>query len=181
VTYWGLKTKIKIKGIDSYGEVSFHFNMGVDENVQNIKETIMEEKNPNPINEARRYVANAKENIEKANYDPELGSYVDCKYVKTAGNILWSGCLVALDAVLHVRKGKGRPSIEKYKKAAGQRDGKLLYFINLGYDMMHLVMGYDGNTDKKVCDIGFDYANSIIDRCAILLPGTVSAPTLAAV
>lgn len=127
----------------------------------------------NPIAEARRYVANAKESIEKANYDEELGSYSDCKYVKTAGNILWSGCLVALDAVLHVRKGKGRPSIEKYKKAAGLRDGKLLHFINLGYDMMHLVMGYDGNTDKKVCDIGFDYANSIIDRCAILLPGTV--------
>lgn len=41
-------------------------------------------------------------------------------------------------------------------------------------------MGYDGNTDKKVCDIGFDYANSIIDRCAILLPGTEPTPTLAA-
>ncbi|MBR4535319.1 MAG: DUF5618 family protein [Bacteroidales bacterium] len=70
----------------------------------------MEQKNP--IEEARRYVANAKDTIKKANYDPELKSYTDSKYIKTAGNILWGGCLIALDAVLQVRKGKGRPSIE---------------------------------------------------------------------
>ena len=46
-----------------------------------------------PINEARRYVANAEEVIMKAKYDPVTKSYSDSKYVKTAGNILWSGCL----------------------------------------------------------------------------------------
>ena len=128
-----------------------------------------------PIKEARRYVANAEEVFKKAKYDPETKSYLDSKYVKTAGNILWSSCLVALEALLHVRKDKGRPSIQKYKEAAGKRDGTLLKFINAGYETMHLFMGYDGGKQKKVCDAGFDAANSIIDRCAMLLPATVCA------
>ena len=53
----------------------------------------------NPIEEARRYVANAKDVIKNANYDTELKIYMDGKYVKMAGNTLWSGCLVAMDAV----------------------------------------------------------------------------------
>ena len=133
----------------------------------------MEKKDP--IEEARRYVSNAEETIEKANFDPELGNYTDSKYIKTAGNILWNGCLVALDAVLHVRKGKGRPSVEKYKEAASQRDRKLLATIVSGYDVMHLSMGYDGTRNKKVCDAGFESANAIIDRCAILCAETVCA------
>ena len=98
----------------------------------------------NQIEEARRYVANAEEVIKKANYDPELKIYTDSKYIKTAGNILWNGCLVALDAALGVRNGKGRPSINKYKEAAKNRDKKLLAAIVAGYDTMHLHMGYDG-------------------------------------
>ena len=124
----------------------------------------------NQIAEARRYVANAEDIIKKANYDPELKIYTDSKYIKTAGNILWSGCLVALDAVLNIRKGKGRPSIEKYKEAAGKRDRKLLAAIVAGYDTMHLHMGYDGTKNKKTCDSGFEYANAIIDRCEMLCP-----------
>ena len=125
----------------------------------------------NPIEEARRYVANAEAIIENACYDPELKIYTDGKYIKIAGNTLWNGCLVALDAVLNIRKGKGRPSIDKYKVAVAKRDQKLLQFVNMGYNTMHLVMGYDGNKEKKVCDAGFDRANAIIDRCALLYPG----------
>lgn len=125
----------------------------------------------NPIEEARRYVANAEEIIQKAVYDPEINSYTDSKYVKTAGDVLWKGCLIALDAVLLVRKGKGRPSIEKYQEAAAKRDRKLLQFVNNGYNTLHLSMGYDGTKGKKICDAGFEYANSIIDRCALLYPG----------
>ena len=72
---------------------------------------------------------------------------------------------IPLDAVLHVRVGKGRPSIEKYREAAKKRDGRLLRFINLGYDLMHLTMGYDGDRNKKVCETGFERANAIIDHC----------------
>lgn len=125
----------------------------------------------NPIDEARRYVTNAEEVIQKANYDPELKRYSDEKYVKMAGNTLWNGCLIALDAVLDVRKGKGRPDIDKYKEAASKRDKKLLAFVVDGYNIMHLCMGYDGIKDKRVCDVGFDNANTIISRCALLYPG----------
>ena len=132
-------------------------------------------KRKDPIEEARRYVANAEETIVKANYDPELKIYTDGKYVKMAGNALWNGCLIALDAALGVREGKGRPSIEKYKDAAGRRDRKLLAAIVAGYDILHLTMGYDGIRDKKVCKRGFYYANEIIDRCARLCPVPATA------
>lgn len=132
-------------------------------------------KKQNPIEEARRYVANAEEVIQKANYDSDLKFYTDGKYVKMAGNTLWNGCLIALDAVLAVRNGKGRPSIEKYKEAAGKRDRKLLAAIVAGYNTMHLSMGYDGNVDRKVCNAGFDNANAIIDHCAKLYPAPVCA------
>ena len=139
----------------------------------NYQNKVIMEKN-DPIEEARRYVANAEAVIKKANYDPEMKSYTDSKYIKAAGDYLWKGCLIALDAVLHVRNGKGRPSIEKYKEAAGKRDRTLLKYINLGYDTMHLVMGYDGNKERKVCDAGFERANDIIERCAKLCPVSMS-------
>ncbi len=129
----------------------------------------------NQIEEARRYVANAEEVIKKAKYDPELKRYTDGKYVKMAGNTLWNGCLIALDTVLGVRKGKGRPSIDKYKEAAKNRDKKLLAFVVDGYNTLHLCMGYDGNKSKKVCDAGFEYANAIIDHCEKLCPAPAYA------
>ena len=46
-------------------------------------------ENKDPIEEAQRYVANAEEIIQKANYDPELKSYTDSKYIKAAGDYLW--------------------------------------------------------------------------------------------
>ena len=70
----------------------------------------------NPIEEARRYVANAEEIIKKSKYDPETKSYKDKKYVRIAGDTLWKGSLIALDAILHVRTGKGRPSIKSIRK-----------------------------------------------------------------
>jgi len=129
----------------------------------------------NPIDEARRYVANAKDVIKNANYDRNFKMYMDGKYVKMAGDTLWKGCLIALDAVLNIRKGKGRPSIDKYKEAAGKRDQKLLAYIVTGYDTMHLHMGYDCTGNKRTCDSGFDYANMIIDRCAMMMPETAGA------
>ena len=129
----------------------------------------------NPIEEARRYVANAEESIVKAVYDPDTKSYTDKKYVKKAGDILWKGCLIALDTVFNVRKGKGRPSIDKYRDAVAKRDRKLLNYVNNGYDITHLCMGYDGTTDKTVCDRGFGITNDIIDHCAMLLSTIVCA------
>ena len=130
----------------------------------------MEKKNP--IEEAQRYVDNAKDLLTKnGDLDPETHSYTDRKYVKMAGNTLWNGVLYILDAVFHVRKNKkSRPDISDYQQAIVTRDKKLLTLVNDGYDILHLSMGYDGILNKKVCDEGLRVASDIIDRCAGMLP-----------
>ena len=131
----------------------------------------MEKKNP--IEEALRYVDNANTLLkEKGELDPETHSYTDRKYVKMAGNTLWNGMLFILDTVFQVKKNKKhRPDISDYQRVVGARDKKLLALVNI----MHLSMGYDGIIDKKTCDRGFQIANEIIDRCAVMLPATPAA------
>ena len=129
----------------------------------------MEKKNP--VEEARRYVENAKKLlVENGELDIETRSYSDRKYVRMAGDTLWKGVLVVLDAVFHVRKDRRtRVHIEDYYEAISIRDKKLLQFVKNGYDLLHLMMGYDGILDKDTCDSGFRIANTIIDRCAVML------------
>ena len=130
----------------------------------------MEKKNP--IEEARRYVENAKDLLrEKGDLDFETQSYMDRKYVKMAGNTLWNGVLLILDAVFRVKKNKrSRPDISDYQQAVGPRDKKLLVLVNNGYNVLHLSMGYDGILDKATCDRGFQIATEIINRCAVMMP-----------
>jgi len=128
-------------------------------------------KRKNPIDEARRYVENAKKTLnENGELDVELNRYEDDKYVRSAGNYLWLGVLMALDAVFHVREDRRtRVDIDDYRKAVGKRDRKLLALVNDGYEVMHLYMNYDGNQSKGVSDDGFRLANNIIDRCAAMV------------
>ena len=130
----------------------------------------MEKKNP--VEEARRYVDNAKTLlVEHGELDVETRSYNDRKYVRMAGDTLWKGVLIVLDAVFHVRSDRRtRVHIEDYRDAIGKRDKKLLQFVNNAYELLHLVMGYDGVQSKATCDDGFHVANEIIDRCAVMLP-----------
>lgn len=125
-------------------------------------------KKKDPIDEARRYVDNAKTVLaEKAEMDVETQSYQDPKYVRAAGNYLWLGVLQALDAVFHVRKDRRtRVAIDDYTAVIGQRDHKLLDWVNSAYLVMHLNMNYDGVQDKGICQRGVHLANEIIDRCA---------------
>lgn len=124
----------------------------------------------NPVNEARRYIQNAKDVlINNGRLDYETQSYGDRKYVRMAGNTLWNGVLLILEAAFQINKTKGRLSIDDYRSAIGQRDKKLLTLVNRGYDTLHLAMGYDGNMDKSVCDAGFRLANDIIDHCSVML------------
>ena len=130
----------------------------------------MKKKN-DPIAEARRYVDNARKALsENGELDVETKLYQDEKYVRAAGNYLWLGALMALDAVFHVRKDRRtRVDINNYLEAVGKRDRKLLNYVNTGYDVMHLSMNYDGVQSKGVCDDGFRLANAIIDRCETML------------
>lgn len=129
-------------------------------------------KKKDPIAEARRYVENARETLrEKGELNVEMNRYDDEKYVRAAGNYLWLGVLMALDAVFHVRADRRtRVDINNYLDAVEKRDRKLLAYVNDGYDVMHLYMNYDGNQSKGVSDEGFRLANTIIDRCEMMLP-----------
>ncbi|MBR7023161.1 MAG: DUF5618 family protein [Bacteroidales bacterium] len=125
----------------------------------------------NPIEESRRYVDNARKTLrENGELDTELNIYQDEKYVRAAGNYLWLGVLMALDAVFHVRQDRRtRVDIKDYLAAVGKRDKKLLALVNTGYDVMHLSMNYDGIQSKGVSDEGFRLANNIIDRCEAMV------------
>ena len=125
-----------------------------------------------PIKEARRYVDNAREILEeRGKLDDEGFQYEDEKYVRAAGNYLWLGILMALDGVFHVREDRRtRVNIEAYEEAVGKRDLKLLSWLTNGYDIIHLYMTYDGVASKDLCDLGFEYANRIINRCETMIP-----------
>jgi hypothetical protein len=113
------------------------------------------------INEARRYLSNAKEILsEKA--IKEDGFYKDRKYVKMAGHTAYSGVLVALDAVFGDKK-KGRKSVEWYKEELSQIDKKILSAFVGAYDTLHLAMSYDGNLVAGISREGLDLAEIIIN------------------
>lgn len=108
--------------------------------------------------------------LENGELDLETRLYGDKKYVRMAGDTLWKGMLVILDAVFHVRKDRRtRVHIDDYLEAANKRDGKLAKLVNTAYHTMHLYMGYDGIPDKDTCDSSFRIANDIINRCSKLI------------
>ena len=126
-----------------------------------------------PISDARRYVNNARDTLrDNGKLNTKTGLYEDSKYVKAAGNYLWSGVLIALDAVFHVKKEKknkkgdnSRIDFDDYIAVITKRDKKLLSLATNGYQIMHLYMTYDGIQDKNTCASGFRLANEIIDWC----------------
>ena len=124
-----------------------------------------------PVEEARRYVQNAKDILnDNGKLDTELQLYEDRKYVRMAGNTLWNGVLLILDAVFHVKnKKRQHPDVGDYRDAIAVRDKKLLSLFIAGYEVMHIAMGYDGNQSKSTSQGGFQLANDIINRCAAML------------
>jgi hypothetical protein len=126
----------------------------------------------NPIEEAQRYVDNAKDTLkDKGELDTVTRLYGDRKYVRSAGHFLWNAVLIVLDAVFQVKSPRRRhPDIKDYKEAVASRDRKLLTLVNVGYDTMHIAMSYDGNQSKAVCDEGFRLADEIIKICSKMLP-----------
>ena len=133
---------------------------------------ILPEPIVDPVNEARRYVENARTTLsEKGRFDPETGCYGDSKYVKAAGHYLWSAVLLILDAVFKVKNQRQlHPDIKNYYAEIVKRDKKLLTMVSAEYNTAHITMGYDGNLSKAACMDGIRLANEIIDRCAAMLP-----------
>lgn len=124
-----------------------------------------------PVEEALRYVKNAKDLLSvHGQLDYETQLYQDRKYVRMAGNTLWNGVLLMLDAVFHLKtKQRPHPDIMDYKDAVSNRDKKLLSLVITGYEVMHISMGYDGIQSKTTSLEGIRLANEIINRCAAML------------
>jgi len=118
-----------------------------------------------PIREAERYLQNARQILtDKAEKDGDY--YNDPKYVKMAGNTAWNGVLVALDAVLNVRKNmkKGqRLDFKDYESAISKADTKMTRPLLNAYDLLHKSLGYDGITDYKIVQLSLDKAKIMID------------------
>ncbi|MGJ7033377.1 DUF5618 family protein [Niabella hirudinis] len=113
-----------------------------------------------PIEEAKRYMANAKAILsEKAGKLEHF--YTDKKYVKLAGHAAYSAVLVALDSVFADGK-KGRKNVEWYRDQLSLENKKMLSYFVSAYDTLHLAMGYDGNPNAKVAKAGLDDAERII-------------------
>lgn len=128
-------------------------------------------KKKNPIDEARRYMENAKTLlVEHGDLDEDDFFYNNRKCVKKVGNALWRSVLLVLDAVFHVRQDRRtRVHIDDYLEAIGNRDEKLCRIVDSGYEVLYVIMGYYGNQCKGICEDGFRIANDIIDRCAVML------------
>ena len=119
----------------------------------------------NAIQEAERYIQNARQILsEKAGKDGDY--YTDKKYIRIAGHTAWHGVLIALDAVLKVKENlkKGqRPDIKDYQSAISKVDKKMLRALMNSYETLHIVLGYDGNLNFDLVQVGLREAQWIID------------------
>jgi len=121
--------------------------------------------------EAMRYIANAKDYLKTAG--KEESHYKDKKYVRTACGTAYSGTLIALDALLKIKgvevpKGK-RKTIDFYREAIN-KDRKLLNAFNSAYNILHLNGYYDGETNIKTIQAGFEMAILIINKIKDIHP-----------
>ncbi|MCX6155764.1 MAG: DUF5618 family protein [Candidatus Kapabacteria bacterium] len=121
-------------------------------------------KHENPYQEAMRYVENASATLKLAGKDGKF--YIDPKYVKTACGTAYSGILLALDFLFNIKnvpKRRGRKAIDYYQSNLSKIDKKLLKELNSAYNILHLNGYYEGETNIKSIEAGFDDAVSIIE------------------
>jgi len=119
----------------------------------------------NPIAEAERYLENARQILsEKAGKDGDY--YNDSKYVRMAGNTAWNGVLIALDAVLGMRKNlkkRQRLDFKDYQVEIAKKDSKMPRTLLNAYSLLHLSLGYDGITDYKTVQSSLEKAKIILE------------------
>jgi hypothetical protein len=122
----------------------------------------------NPIEEARRYVENARE-ILKSKASPFEGYYLDSKYVRIAGHVAWTGVLHALETIMKVKDSEKTKRVEysDYVNAIPKKEKVAKAQFESAYGLLHLAMGYDGIKHKPTVDNGIKIAKDIIDWCAI--------------
>jgi len=122
----------------------------------------------NPIEEAKRYMANARGILAEQKIEGKY--YNDPKYVRMAGNTLWNGILIALEAVLEIQKEKkrgARPDFQDYLKKASQVDKKFTKILSNAYEIIHKSLGYDGVTKVDIVKIALEDTKEIIEWCKV--------------
>lgn len=62
-----------------------------------------------------------------------------------------------------IKKGKGRPDINKYKEYVGKSNPKMTRLVMNAYYTLHLAMGYDGNLKYSLAQEGIKDAIEIIE------------------
>lgn len=126
----------------------------------------------NPIDEARRYMENAREILsEKAG--KKGVKYSDPKYVKMAANTAWDGVLIALDAALHVsdnHKPNQMVDIKDIFTASSTIDIGLAQDIKEAYDLLHKTLGYDGVLNYLVVQESLKCGEILINWCEARVP-----------
>jgi hypothetical protein len=119
--------------------------------------------------EAMRYMANAKEVLQKAGF--ENGRHKDSKYVRMACGTAYSGTLIAIETWLKLKgvdfslaaaNRNKRKNIDFYKKNVSKLDGRLKDFLDDAYQILHLDGYYDGILNATVVKEGFAAAKNIV-------------------
>ena len=111
-----------------------------------------------------RYIDNARLQLQQAGKEDR--NYIDEKYVHTACGTAYIGALKALDllfALKQVPKKRGRKSIEYYQSNLANIDKKLLNYLNNAYRLLHIAGYYEGVTEIKAIEAGFENAILLIN------------------
>jgi len=117
--------------------------------------------------EAMRYIANAKNYLQKAGMD-DKGLYGDKKYVRTACGTAYNGILEALETYLKLKnpsalKTGERKTIDFYRKHLAKDNKKILKALETAYYVLHITGYYEGEKDPDLIKLGFKNAKEIID------------------
>jgi hypothetical protein len=118
--------------------------------------------------EARRYLANGKETIQKAGISETGKIYRDEKYVRKGAGIAYLAALKAIDGYL-LKRGVGQEqlpkSIEEYwavKKKYIPHNGKFSDNLTVAYQNLHIAAYYQGNVSVGNMKEGLKAVREII-------------------
>jgi hypothetical protein len=116
------------------------------------------------LDNAVRHLENAQQILKKQG-KKEDGFYTDAKYVAIAGHAAYRGILIALNELMkqHGIKKSTRKHVDDYQDFLAKLDRKILNHFNIAYEILHLVMGYDGVGDFKTVQRGLECADIIIN------------------
>lgn len=123
--------------------------------------------NPNSIQEAYRYLANAKQTL--SNSPIEYGRYSDSKYVSEAAGIAYLAALKAINVFLlsrEMQESELPQSIEGYREMMRTKmphNGKLKASLQIIYENLHILAYYRGGTGIKMIKEGLENCKKIIE------------------